>query len=163
MTACEGFYAHWPSNGNSAQALLLAYCIWGFQNKVWLSWVRVSCYLIYIVPMPMCLQIRYNGKFADQKIIDLNRAKWRDVKVHHALGNMPFTMVYDSVKICKTLWPEHKRVTVRVKWREWSHDDTMTWKCFLHYWPFEWGNQCWLVYSLHKGTYIRSFVKFFVI
>ena len=39
-------------------------------------------------------------KYADQKIIDLNRAKWRDVKVHHALGNMPFTMVDDSVKKC---------------------------------------------------------------
>ena len=35
----------------------------------------------------------------------------------------------------------------------------MTWKWFLHYWPFVRGIHQWLVDSLHKGPSISSFVR----
>ena len=46
-------------------------------------------------------------------------------------------------------------------WTGVLHDDVLTWKCFLHYWPFvRWTPQS-LVDSPHKWPIMRSFNVFF--
>ena len=43
------------------------------------------------------------------------------------------------------------------------HDDDVTWKCFLHYWPFVKGIHQSLVDSPHKGPVMQSSHIFFVV
>ena len=42
------------------------------------------------------------------------------------------------------------------------HEDSMTWKNFLHYWPFVWGIH-WSLDFPHKGLVIQSFDVSFVL
>ena len=42
-----------------------------------------------------------------------------------------------------------------------THNDVMTWKCFLHYWPFVWGIHRSPVDSPHKGPEMQRFDVFF--
>ena len=42
------------------------------------------------------------------------------------------------------------------------HDDVMTWKRFLHLWPFVRGIRRWLMGSTHEGLVMRSFYIFLV-
>ena len=44
-----------------------------------------------------------------------------------------------------------------------GHDDTLTRKWSLHYWPFVWGIHWWPVDSPHKGPIMWNFQYFFVV
>ena len=55
----------------------------------------------------------------------------------------------------------HMEGWVTVTPTEWhQHDGVITWKCFLHYWPFVWGIHQWLVDSPHKGPVMQHFEVF---